>query len=59
MELGRRECNNRGEKKYIMFLVTDNEGRTICHVASKEGTLDIFLELLVWRVTKRRKTVNN
>jgi hypothetical protein len=45
-----------------LFLVTDNEGRILWHVAAKEGTIEIFLELWVWcieKLSKRIKIVNN
>ena len=61
MELGRRENNKRG-KNNKLFLVMGNEGRTIWHLAAKEGTLEIFLQLLVWgidKLTKRGKIINN
>jgi len=55
-KLTRKERNNK------FLLVTDNEGRTIWHVAAKEDTLEIFLELWFWatlKITKRRKITIN
>ena len=38
------------------FLVTDNDCRTLWHVAVKEGTLEIFLELWGWAIEKLTMT---
>jgi hypothetical protein len=45
-----------------LFLFTDNDGRTLWHVAAKEVTLEIFLKLWIWaidRLTKRREIISN
>jgi hypothetical protein len=50
------------ERNNKLFLVTDNEGRTVWHVVAKEGRLEIFLKLWVWAVeklTKRIKIISN
>jgi hypothetical protein len=51
-----------GERNNSLFLVKDNSGRTLWHVAEKEGTIEIFLNLWVWgieKLSKRIKIVNN
>jgi len=43
----------RKERSNKFLLVTDNEGRTIWHMAANEGTLEIFLKLWVWAIERQ------